>query len=177
MNPSSMLRFRVDLSYPNSPARRIKTLRGTIPVIVATRKSDPLVVPLAESRGKLFRSEDVALTVLDLRPASTNQPATVQVSVKPLGSAVVEPVNPGNGEPLGYRPDSFQHQIEILDAQGRALSWFPSVAFHDGEETRLTLTVGGSRGAPGGIPTTLRYHGILKAESEVAFEFRDIPIP
>ena len=174
MNPSSMLRFRVDLEYPASPTRRIKALRGSIPIIVASRKPDPLVVPLADSRGKTIRGEEVALTVLDHRPASTNQPATVQVAIRPVG-AVAGPINSGAGEPLGYRPDSFQQQVDILDNLGRPLPWFPSSSFYDGEETRLTLTVG-PRGAPI-VPATLRFHGILKANADVAFEFRDIPMP
>jgi hypothetical protein len=141
---------------------------------VATRKPNPLDVPLDESRGRLFRSDEAIVTLLDHRPASTNKPAMVQVSIKPLGIAA-QPINPGNGEPLGYRPDSFQQQIEILDAQGRSLSWFPAVSFYDGDETRLTMTIV-NRGASGG-PATLRYHGLLKANADVAFEFRDIPIP
>jgi hypothetical protein len=174
ISPSSIHRFRVDLDYPDAPGRRIKTLSGTIPVIVATRKPNPIVVPLDESRGRLYRSDEAIVTLIDHRPASTNQPAMVQVSIKPFGAAV-PPINPGNGEPLGYRPDSFQQQIEILDAQGRRLSWFPAGSFYDGDETRLTLSVG-NRGAAD-APTTLRYHGILKANADVAFEFRDIPIP
>jgi hypothetical protein len=174
MSPSSLLRFRVDLDHPGPPAREIKALRGVVPVIVATRKPDPIVVPLAESRGKLFRSDDVALTLLEHRPASPQQPATIQVAIRALG-ATIEPVNHGNGEPLGYRPESFQQQMEILDAQGRLLTWFPSGTIYDGEETRLTLTVG-TRGEAA-VPTTLRYHGVLRANADVAFDFRDIPIP
>jgi hypothetical protein len=174
LNPSSLLRLRVDLSYPEPPSHRIKVLRGVIPVIVAARKSDPLVVPLAGSRGKLFRDDEVALTLIDHRAASNDQPSTIQVAIRPLG-AVENPIRPGHGEPLAYRPDSFQQQIEVIDAQGRPLPWFPSSSFYDGEETRLTMTVG-TRVAPG-APATLRYHGLLSARSEVAFEFRDVPIP
>jgi hypothetical protein len=174
VSPSSTVRFRVDLEYPEAPARRLRSLKGTIPVIVATRKADPIVVPLAGSRGKLFRNDEIALTLLDHRPASANQPATLQVSIQPLGAAVPS-INRGNGEPPWNRPDTFQQQIEILDDLGRPLPWFPSTSFYDGDETRLTLTVG-SRGTAAN-PRTLRYHGLLKANSEVAFEFRDIPIP
>jgi hypothetical protein len=174
MNPTSILHFRVDLNYPDPPAKLIRNLRGVIPVVLAIRKPDPLVVPLAGPRGQVVRNEEVVLTLLEFRPAAKTQPATVQVSIKPLG-VPVEPVDHGVGEPLAYRPDSPQQQIELLDAEGRTLSWFPSSTLYNDEETQLTLTVGG-RGTSG-IPATLRYHGILKATTEVAFEFRDIPIP
>jgi hypothetical protein len=75
MNPESLLRFRVDLNYPESPARRIRTLRGTIPLIVAMRRPDPIVVPLAGSLGKVFRRDEVALSLIDHRPASGGRPA------------------------------------------------------------------------------------------------------
>ena len=174
INPAPTLRLRADLSYPESPGKQIRVIRGSIPLIVATRKPDPLVVSLSDSMGKSRRNEDVDLTLVEYRPARGDQPATIQVAIKPLGAAN-QPVESGVGEPLGYRPDSPQQQIEILDAEGRILSWFPSSTLYNGEETRLTLTLG-SRGTPG-VPASLRYHGILRAHSEAAFEFRDIPIP
>lgn len=103
MNPSSMLRFRVDLEYPETRSSTIKTLRGSIPVMVATRKPDPLLVPLAESRGKLFRNDDVALTVIDHRPASANMPATVQLAIR-TGGSTVEPARFGAGAPWDIVP-------------------------------------------------------------------------
>ena len=170
INASASLRLRADLQYPASPGEQIRLLRGTIPVVVATRRPDPAVLSLAGSVGRSIRVDEVAFTLLDYRPAQGNVPATIQVALKPLGQAHGV-MNGGIGEPSGYRADPIQ-QLEILDAGGRPLSWFPSRASYNGDESRLTLTVG-----TGAIPATLRYYGILRASSEFAFEFRDIPIP
>jgi len=174
MNPAPMVRLRVDLAYPEAPGQRIRLIKGMIPVIVATRKPDPLEVSLTGSSGKSFRNDEVSLTLRDSRPAQGNQPATIELSLTPLG-ATLQPLDAGAGEPLAYRHESPQQQIEILDAQGRTLPWFPSGTFYNGEETRLTLTMV-SRGTPV-VPATLRYHGMIQAASEIAFEFRDVPIP
>jgi hypothetical protein len=174
MNPSPLVRLRVDLAHPEAAGKRIRLIRGVIPVVVAARKPDPLEFPIEGSIGKLFRNDEVALTVRESRPSRNNQPATLELSVKPFGPGI-PPLDAGEGEPLAYRPDSPQQQIEILDAQGRALPWFPSGTNYNGEETRLILTLI-SRGKPS-IPATIRYHGITRAASEIAFEFRDIPMP
>jgi hypothetical protein len=174
MNPSPMVRLRVDLAYPDRESRQIRRIKGTIPVIVATRKPEPLDLSLAGPPGKPYRNEEVGLTIRDFQPARTGKPATIELSVTPLGRPI-PPIQLGEGEPLAYRPDSPQQQIEILDAEGRTLPWFPSATFYNGEETRLTLTMV-SRGTPA-IPATLRYHGIIRSATDIAFEFRDVPMP
>ena len=174
INPSQAVRLRVDLNYPQEPAHRIGVIKGTIPVIVATRKPNPIEVALASAWGKTFRNDEIELTVRDTRAARNNQPPTIELTIRPLGNPIA-PLDAGEGEPLAYRAESPQNQIEILDAQGKVISWFPSGSFYTGEETRLTLTLL-SRGVPP-VPATLRYHGIIRAPSEVSFEFRDIPIP
>ncbi len=174
MNPSPSVRLRVDLERPEGQDRTIKILRGTVPLIVAARKPGPLEVSLASAAGKTFRNHEVSLTVGEFRPAEGQRPPTLDVTIRPLG-APAEPLDPGAGEPLAYRADSPQSQVEILDARGQAISWFPSGTFYAGEETRLTMTLI-SRGAPA-VPATIRYHGIIRAPAEVPFEFRDVPIP
>jgi hypothetical protein len=174
INSSPSIRLRVDLQYPTIPGKQIRLIRGTIPVIVTTRRPDPIVVPIAESVGKSFHNDEADVTLLDYRPAQKNMPAALQLSLKHLNQAI-PPVDAGIGEPLGYRVDPAQQQIEILDSQGRPLSWFPSSTFYNGDESRLTLTLG-ARGSAG-APSTLRYHSTIRVSSEIAFEFRDIPIP
>jgi hypothetical protein len=174
MNPSPLVRLRIDLAYPEKAGSQIRLIRGVIPVVVATHKPDPLEIVLSESVGKSFQNEEININVRDSRPALRNQPATVELSIRPMGRGPA-PVDLGDGEPLGYRPDSHQQQIEVLDAQGRVLTWFPSVTGYNGEETRLTLTMI-ARGVPP-IPAKIRYHGMIRAASEIPFEFRNIPMP
>ena len=43
------------LKYPERPGKRIKALRGGVPVTVTSRKADPLEVRLAEAAGKTYK--------------------------------------------------------------------------------------------------------------------------
>ena len=171
INPSPLVRFRVDLAYPEAPGRRIKRIRGTMPLIVATRKPDPLKVVLGQSAGQTFRSPDVELTVREVRPARDGQPAAIDLTIKSVGGA--GPI--GEVDPMAARLESPQQQLEVLGAQGEPIPWFPSSTSFDGEQTRMTLSMV-AQGAPV-KPTALAYHGIIRGPAEVPFEFRDVPIP
>jgi hypothetical protein len=174
VSPSPTVRFRVDLIRPEAAGQKIRLIRGTIPVTVASRKSEPLEVPLEGSIGKLFKNEDVVLMVNDSRRARTNTTSLIELSIRPMGQ-VPRAIPFGEGEPFGYRPDTPQQQIEILDAEGKTLSWFPSSTFYNGDETRLTLTIVGRGTTP--VPATIRYHSLVRASIDVPFEFRQLPMP
>jgi hypothetical protein len=174
MNPSSLVRFRVDLAYPETTNRRIKKIKGAMPMIVATRKPDPLKVPLEGAPGKSFRSADVDLAIREVRAARDGQPAAIELTLKPLGGAVSQTAD--DVDPMAARLESPQQQLEVLDADGQPLSWFPSSSFFNGEETRLTLSLL-SQGTLPPRPSTIAYHGMTRVATEVPFEFRDVPIP
>jgi hypothetical protein len=174
MNPASLVRFRVDLAYPATSNRRIKRIKGAMPVIVATRKPDPLKVPLEGAAGKSFRSADVDLSIREVRAARDGQPAAIELTLKPHGGAVSQATD--EVDPMAARLESPQQQLEILDANGQALPWFPSSSFFNGEETRLTLSLL-SQGTLPPRPSMIAYHGITRGVTEVPFEFRDVPIP
>ena len=171
MSSSSTVRLRLDLASPAGCGGRLKLLRGSIPVLVAMRRPEPLVIPLAGPRGRAYRVGEVDLTILDSVAASGGKPAAVLLSFRNTPAIGFPPA--GGAQPP--RPDSAEQQVEVLDEQGRILPWFPSATSQDGRESRLTLTLT-PRGDLG-PPVTLRYHGILKASTEVPFEFRDLPMP
>ena len=52
----SVLETHAQLQRPADPGDTIKTLRGTIPVTVSSRRPGPLVVPLLKSAGKTLRT-------------------------------------------------------------------------------------------------------------------------
>ena len=164
MNPSPVLRLRVDLAHPEGTGRRIKRIKGTIPVAVATRKPDSLLVPLDRPVGQTSRNDEVAVTVREVRPARQNQPASIELSLRNASG----PIAPGEGfegDVLPYRPESSQQQLEVLDAQGRSLPWFPKGLFFNGEETRLTMTILPADGA--GPPASIRHHGMIRGSTEI----------
>jgi hypothetical protein len=174
MNPSSLVRFRVDLVYPETSHRRIKRIKGAMPVIVATRKPDPLKVPLEGATGKSFRSADVDLSIREVRAARDGQPAAIELTLKPLGGSVSQTAD--EVDPMAARLESPQEQLEVLDANDQPIAWFPSSSFFNGEETRLTLSLL-TQGTLPPRPSTIAYHGMSRVATEVPFEFRDVPIP
>jgi len=175
MNASPVVRLRVDLAHPEGSGHRIKRVKGMIPVAVATRKSDPLVVPLDRPAGQAYRNDDVAITIREVRPARAGQPASVELAMRNVGAGPPAHGDGFEGDVLPYRPESPQQQLEVLDAQGRALSWFPKGSLYTGEETRLTMTILPGNGA--GPPASIRHHGMIRGSTEIPFEFRDVPMP
>ncbi len=174
LNAAPVVRVRIDLSRPEVAGQKIRLIRGTIPVTVASRKSDPLEIPITGSAGKTFENDDVALSIQSYKPPVVGGTGSIEISVTQQGP-IPAPLQAGAGEPLGYRPDTPQQQIEIVDAEGKSLPWFPSGTFYNGEQTRLNLTIV-SRGIPA-VPATIRYHSMIRASTEIPFEFRNLPMP
>jgi hypothetical protein len=176
MNPAPMVRLPLYLAHPEKQraGSQIRLIKGVIPVIVTTRKVDPLEIRLADSLGKSRQNKDATITLRAFRLAQNAQPSTIELSIRSEGPGN-PPIDTGDGEPLAYRPDSPQKQVEVLDDQGRVLPWFQSGTFYNGEETRLLMTMT-ARGVPS-VPATIRYYGIIRAATEIPFEFRDVPMP
>lgn len=172
LSTGSNLHLQSPLRRPAQPGRKIKRLRGVLPVIVATRKPDPLVIPLANSTGRSYRNDEVTLGVEDVRVNPNTRQTSIELSFK------VNPGPPGS-EPVGvflptaavHRLDANQQQIEVLDAQGRAIPWYSA---NDSEASRITLTL---TPHDQGAPAEIRYYGMVRAQSDVSFEFKDIPMP
>lgn len=172
LTTGSTLHLQAPLRRPSQPGQKIKRLRGVLPVLVSTRKPDPLVVPLSGSAGKSFQNEEVTLGVQEIRVNPSTRQTSIELSLKtnpgPVGS---EPV--GAFLPTGavHRQDTNQQQIEVVDSQGRPIPWYHS---NDGESSRMTLTL---TPHDQGAPAEIRYYGMVRALSEVSFEFTDIPLP
>ena len=174
MNPTPSVRLRVDLARPDDAGRRIVRLKGVIPLMVATRKPGPLVVSLSIPTGRVHRNEDVALVVREVRDPRGDQPAVIEL-ILDAAQGPSRPTLDDDRDLIPSRTDVPHQQLEVLDARGNSLAWFPSATTYAGNETRLTLTIPSSGSTA--VPATIRYHGIIRASTEVAFEFRDVPMP
>ena len=51
----SLLHWHVPLGLPDRPVRSPLKLRGVLPVVISSRRPDPLVIPLVGAAGKTFR--------------------------------------------------------------------------------------------------------------------------
>jgi hypothetical protein len=169
----SMLQIQAHLLHPKVSGQSIARLRGTIPLVVATRKLSPLVVPLTGATGQSFRNDEVTLAVRDIRTNPDSHQIHIELMIRPT-----DPPGNGFGEPsvpglplVMHRPEAHQQQIEIVDAQGRAIPWYHSS--FDAEGSRFTLTLTPHDQA---TPAKLRYYGLAYATTEVSIEFFDVPM-
>ncbi len=170
LTAASTLHLQIPLKRPEQPGKSIKKLRAVLPVLVASRKPDPLVIPLPNSTGKLFRNEEVSLTVQDMRVNPNSRQTSIELSLRAseAGNGAAEN---GVEDLAGHRPQTHQQQIEVVDNQGRAIPWYHS---NDAEGSRMTLTLIPHEH---GTPAEIRYYSMSKALTEVRFEFDDVPLP
>ena len=175
VNPSPLVHLRLDLAHPGPTAARLRRVRGIIPVTVAMRRSDPLVIPLADPAAKTFRQGRVAISLGEVRVGLPDQAATIELAIKSADQGA-SPADAGADEGDEIRAVASPQQLEVLDAAGRTIPWFPSSSFFNGEEAKLTLTLL-DRGAAPAVPAAIRYHGLVRDKADVPFEFRDLPMP
>ena len=78
---TAVLHLRAPLSRPEDPGRTIKVLRGSIPLRVTSRQTDPLVVPLADAAGKSFDKGDLHLSIHEVRTDANHRQRQIELSV------------------------------------------------------------------------------------------------
>ena len=173
VNSSPLVHLRLDMTYPSGGSKRLKKVKGLVPLVVSTRKSDPLEIPLDNSTDKTFRQSGVVITVGEIKLNQPDQPPTIELTIKSSRITGADPT--GDDMDGAIRSVASPQQLEVLDATGKMIPWFPSSSFFNGEESRLSLTLL-DRGGPA-VPTTIRYYSVIRDRTEVPFEFRDLPMP
>jgi hypothetical protein len=166
---NSFIQGQALLARPTVPGTTIRVLRGVIPVSVSTRKPSPLNVPLRDSKGKTFQNDDASVVIHDVRLLPNTRQTSIDVTIRQLGDAAPVPAN----EVMYNRPDTHQQQVEVVDAQGRVVPWYPSMI--DGESGRMTITLTSPEQVANA--TELRYYSLSRAATDVKFEFNDLPLP
>jgi len=166
------LHLQAPLRRPEQPGQEIKRLRGLVPVVVATRKGDPLVIPLSGSGGKSFHNDEATLEVQEVRVNPNTNQTSIQLLVR---------TNRNSGEEADLlaamptvmvrRNETQQQQIEVRDGQGKPIPWYLS---NDAEGARMTLTL---TPHDQGAPAEIRYYSMVRAVTDVSFEFTDVPLP
>ncbi len=170
----SVVQFQAAMLHPAGAGTMIKKLKGVVPVLVSTRKPNPLVVTLTGATGRTFQNDDVALTVHELRTQPNNRPPTIEVTIRPsAGNSSASAAGIGGGDMVAARPDSHQQQLEITDNQGHLIPWYQSN--FDAEAGRLTISLTSPEQAA--VLGELHYYSLVRAATEVPFEFSDITMP
>ncbi|HWE36073.1 MAG TPA: hypothetical protein VG406_05820 [Isosphaeraceae bacterium] len=169
---AQVLPLNGQLSYPQHAGRSIKRLKGVVPLSVATRKSDPLVIPLADAAGKTFTAGESTLVVHDANKPNPNagQPGSfLDLTIR---------TEPTAGGPTNSNPQATiqpQTQIEVVDASGKLVNWWQQSFNGRPGEIRIGLVANPQGNV--GPPTQLRFYELVRATTEVTFEFHDILLP
>lgn len=168
--------YAVDVSLlrPEGADRRLKLLRGVMPVEVGVVPKEPaLSIPLAGSSGKTFSVGDVKLTIEEFLP-------------KPGGATslkVVAKIEGPRGDPAKWpkgvvwaRSTALHRQIEVVDANGRAVQTAGGTS-SAGDELKLDFQFSNPQAGAGAAPSQLRVYAPNWVQWEVPFEFSDMPLP
>jgi hypothetical protein len=153
---------------------RVARLRGVVPVMLHLRRPDPaLVIPLADAAGKTFRCGDAELVIdaVSDAPKGTSVSMTVRLDV----ARADLPENP-DPELITTRLRVLgAHQLQLTDAAGTVLADGAGSGGGGGKTPavyRWTIST-----FPNARATHLRVYGMLRARSEAAFDFHDVPLP
>jgi hypothetical protein len=193
MNDHAAIQFYAVLAAPDPPGTVIRRLRGKVPVIAVTRRSDPIVIPLNGQGflGKPYSTHELTLSV-DEASLAPGAPASVKVTfrsdrgdVRPRGQR-----DPRPPDFTAYTFDRALEHLEFHDAAGRRLNhapggWWVGV---DGQgyygSRGLVVSpvfeeglLDGPRTAKTPIPTELRYYEFVQSVMEIPFDFHDVPMP
>ncbi|WZO99739.1 hypothetical protein EP7_001351 [Isosphaeraceae bacterium EP7] len=165
-----MIQLQIPMTRPKSPGVRMKKLRGSVPVMLSTRKPDALEVSLVGAMGRSVRGEDATVVLHEVKVHPEMSTTTIEVTLTRTISGANEP-----GQDVRMDVQNPQ-QLEVLDDKGDVLAWFPSGMQGDGDGTRITLTVP-SRGTNQATPSRLRYYGMIRSSAEIPFEFDGLKLP
>jgi hypothetical protein len=171
----SLLHWHIPLGLPDPPVRSPLKLRGVLPVVVSSRRPDPLVIPLVGAAGKTFRQGGIVVRI-ETVSAQGARPMAVNLSLS-------EDVIPADrtrvsaGPETDYVGDFLRNRIEFEDAEGHLLTWnlvggpLSSATTANGE-LRVRTYVSGV-----GPPAPLRVYRLHRLATEIPFEFVDVPSP
>jgi hypothetical protein len=163
------------LKYPERAGRTIKTMRGVVPLTVSARKDDPMVISLAEARGKTFQNADISLTIHEVKFEPNHGQTSIDLTVRSLDPASA------NGGMFGQeflairQPGGGQQQFEIADARGGLYQqWYPTRQEQTPDGVRMTLRLLPGQGL--GEPAQIRYYDTVRVDTEAEFAFHDVDL-
>lgn len=163
------------LHRPDAAGKRIKKLRGVIPVSVSSRQPDPLVVPLQNAAGKTFGGDELQVTVHSIKGLPNNRQSAIELSVKASDdrATATDNLSPQGFNSVMPQISVQQMPIEIVDARGQVLRWVQT--HYDAESAHVILTLPiALQAAP---LKELRYFTLNRASASIPFEFNDILMP
>ena len=167
---------RLDLAMPEKPGRSIVRLRASIPVAIQIRRPVPaLEIPLPAPEGRSFTHEDAVFTFRESRADGQATRIIVDIRINldrfelPADRDHAPEIVTSRLRCLG------DHQLEIVDADGRLLAEAGGGSTSPDGHARRSFRI--RKSGDKTRPARFRYYGMVRAFTDVAFEFRNIPLP
>jgi hypothetical protein len=172
MSETPRIDAQLFLKRPARSGTSVKSLKGTIPLHVVSRKGEPLEVPLQGSVGKSFSNDELTFTVRDVSRDPLEPETTVLLGVRRRAGSDADAIAEGAVPALASQFDS-------RNAQGRRLLTFtgdfvPAEAVGEAE-AGITVTIIAAEDA--GAPSHLQIYGLNHANVDIPFSFHDVPMP
>ncbi|WP_406694787.1 hypothetical protein V5E97_27455 [Singulisphaera sp. Ch08] len=172
-----VLRIPIKPREEGGRSKLIKTLRGLIPVEIATLQPKPaLVIPLGAAEGKTFRGGGAEFTVETDR-TDPNGRMNLAFSYR-LSTEYEAAVRESRLAALRT------YQLQIVDAQGNPASHQSSSSGGDGlgkmnySSEYIPSSQAPQPGMRPQLPAAaIRYYDLDRAAFQIPFEFHDIPLP
>lgn len=166
--------FRIKLATPPPGSKKLKSLKGVLPVEIAIPPKAPtLVIGLAESVGKSFKAGDFTVTIEEFG-SKPGGPTVLKVLAKIEGER--GPQGPASKPLLWTRSSMIARSLEVVDARGQPLATGAG-ATSGGDELRCTYQFSAVPGRPAPIPKSLRVYAPDWVAWDAPFEFREVPLP
>ncbi len=173
----------IPLKRPERPGKIIKKLRGTVEAFVSAPRSNPLVIPIAGAAGKTFEDDDRRVVVNSVDTNGEGRFDVIELTIDDVDELFPEESMPFAG--FGARRRTMgalrmgpgpaagsQAPVQVITSTGQTAYCQMSLA---GDSGRMILRV--TRMPEMGEIKEIRIATMVRAKTQVPFEFHDLPMP
>jgi hypothetical protein len=157
----------VNLYRPSEKATLLKHLRGVVPVTLLVEQK-PIVISdkIMSAKGLKKMAGDLEFHIENVQKMPNNQ---VQLKFTVT--------NKGKANDYMWMNTLYQ-RIELLDEKGNKFqNWGSSWGGNGANHVNLTMTYGHMGAAKAATPARFVYQHWTTRQHDIAFEFRDVPLP
>ncbi|MFO0815375.1 MAG: hypothetical protein U0796_19340 [Gemmatales bacterium] len=147
---------------PSMAARRVKTLKGTIPVtVVAQTKPLISIDKLHEVKGKTFKEGSISIKIDDITNERGQNGIKMSITDNTAGTG---------GNDYTWM-NSIQQRVEVFDSNGNKLqNYGGSWGMNGNNNVNGTFNYSG-------VPARLVYYDWVTMNYQIPFSFEDLPLP
>jgi hypothetical protein len=167
-NKTCSIQTYVNLAHPSEMSRSVKIIKGSVPVtLLADQKPEVVSDDIMKAKGKKAKIGKVSFDIKEISQLPNKQ---YQLQ---LGISNDDKTNPNDYTWM----NSLYYRIELQDAKGNQFNHFGSSWSSNGmNHVDLTFTYGQPNGKAE-PPKKLIYYVWTLINYQVAFEFKDLPLP